>query len=89
MNAERREQVEAVCATALEREGDERARFVEEACRGDSELRALVDWLLASRLALSRPRSSSARVSPGCCCGRQVCGRRPWSPRSRLFRPTS
>ena len=47
MNAERRERVEAVCAEALEREGDERARFVEEACRGDAELRTLVDWLLA------------------------------------------
>lgn len=47
MDPERRRQVEALCAAALEREPAARDAFLEEACRSDAELRPILDDLLA------------------------------------------
>jgi hypothetical protein len=47
MNAERWRQVDRLYHSALEREPDERAAFLAEACQGDEELRREVDELLA------------------------------------------
>jgi non-specific serine/threonine protein kinase/serine/threonine-protein kinase len=46
MTPERWRQIKQVCELALEREPDERAAFVTEACAGDPQLRAQVDGLL-------------------------------------------
>jgi serine/threonine protein kinase len=47
MNAERWQQVDRLYHSALEREPDERAAFLAEACSGDEELRRELDELLA------------------------------------------
>ena len=49
MKADRRKQIEDLCYQALEREGDERAAFLEEACQGDEELRRQVESLIGYR----------------------------------------
>ena len=48
MTPERWQQIKAVLEGALEREGSERASFVEAACQGDDELRREVESLAAS-----------------------------------------
>ena len=47
MNPERFKQVRDVLEAALEKEPDERSRFLDEACSSDPELRAEVDSLIA------------------------------------------
>ena len=47
MTPDRWEQINRLYYAALEVETKERARFVEESCQGDSELRAEVETLLA------------------------------------------
>jgi eukaryotic-like serine/threonine-protein kinase len=52
MNAERWQRVEALFHQALEREEPARGRFLDEACRSDSELRQEVDrWIAADAQA--------------------------------------
>jgi hypothetical protein len=46
MSPERWEQIKEVAFSAIEREGDARARFLEEACGTDSDLRRAVEELL-------------------------------------------
>ncbi|HEY3242555.1 MAG TPA: hypothetical protein VGM03_04310, partial [Phycisphaerae bacterium] len=46
VNAERYEQLERVFEAACQRQGAARAVFLDQACRGDSELRREVDALL-------------------------------------------
>jgi len=46
MRPDRWRQVDELFAEALEREGDERARFLEEACAGDASLRREVEKML-------------------------------------------
>lgn len=48
MSPDRWNQVKEVFTEALDREGEDRLRFLEEQCAGDSELRSEVDSLLAS-----------------------------------------
>lgn len=47
MDAARWERVEAVFGSALDRPGEERAAFLDEACAGDAELRRTVEHMLA------------------------------------------
>jgi len=47
---ERWQTVKAVLETALERAGDQRAAFLEQACAGDDDLRGEVESLLESAL---------------------------------------
>jgi len=47
MEPERWRQIEALCESALDRDADERAAFLQEACGGDEELRREVESLLA------------------------------------------
>ena len=47
MTPERWRRVEDLCHAALERDGRDRARFLEDACAGDDELRREVESLLA------------------------------------------
>lgn len=49
MKAERWRQIERLYHAALEREPDERAAFLDEACAGDDELRREVESLLRKR----------------------------------------
>ena len=46
MKPERWQQIEQLCHAALEREENQRAPFLEEACRGDESLRREVEFLL-------------------------------------------
>ena len=46
MDSERWKQIETLCRDALEREGDQRAAFLNEACAGDEALRQEVESLL-------------------------------------------
>src|SRR5215813_6467001 len=59
MNADRWRQIVTILAGALERNGDDRAAFVEKACAGDAALRGEVESLLAQERAaasfLERP----------------------------------
>jgi serine/threonine protein kinase len=48
MNKERWQQIDSLVQEALEREPEERARFLDEACKGDDDLRQEVETLLAS-----------------------------------------
>ncbi|MEW6209127.1 MAG: protein kinase [Acidobacteriota bacterium] len=48
MNKERWQQVDSLLQAALGREPEERARFLDSACKGDDELRREVESLLAS-----------------------------------------
>lgn len=48
MTSDRWQQIKAVLADALEREGVEREVFLADACQGDDELRQEVDSLLVS-----------------------------------------
>src|SRR5260370_40492372 len=48
MTPERWEKIKTLFGAALERSGDERAAFVEEACAGDPELQDELEGLLAS-----------------------------------------
>src|SRR5438128_2325365 len=47
MNPERWQQIESLLQSALEREPDQRATFLDQACAGDEELRKEVESLLA------------------------------------------
>jgi hypothetical protein len=59
MTPERRQQIEALNHAALERSETDRAAFLDEACRGDPELRAEVESLLAKHA-----RSADALEAP-------------------------
>src|SRR2546421_5084738 len=48
MTPDQRQQIEALAKSALERESDERASFLHEACAGDESLRRQVEALLVS-----------------------------------------
>jgi eukaryotic-like serine/threonine-protein kinase len=74
MTSERWRQVEALYHSASEREPSQRSAFLDEACRGDEELRGEVESLLAQESSpgalLERPvwdaaAPSSASVAPG------------------------
>jgi serine/threonine protein kinase len=59
MSPERWERIKDVAFSAMEREGDSRARFVEEACGTDSDLRRAVEELIEEH---QRPGDSLARA---------------------------
>jgi predicted ATPase/serine/threonine protein kinase len=67
MTPERWRQVKDILASALEREPDQRARFLDQACGGDADLRAEVEALIradARELIPKDPRLRSAPPPP-------------------------
>src|SRR5690242_16358326 len=74
MNSERWRQIEELFHAALQRDPEDRQPFVEDACRGDLDLRLEVESMLAREQqagsfletpALQNPASSSAEVVVG------------------------
>jgi hypothetical protein len=55
MDAERSRNLERLYYTALEREPEERGKFVAEACRGDTELQRELESLLRQDVAANGP----------------------------------
>jgi serine/threonine protein kinase/tetratricopeptide (TPR) repeat protein len=69
---ERWRQVKALLASALERERDDRERFVAEACGADAELRAAVESLIRADADHLIPSDPAARTRPALAPGTRL-----------------